>query len=206
MEIIKKCEDTKYVLCKCNFCGNEKILWLTNVKKTKSCWCMRWIFLRDSKAKEKVFLDKWDYIEFELSKWWVCLVDKVDYENVKLYSWYKSVRWYVEVRSWKKLIKLHRFLFSKEKIEWMVIDHINWNPLDNRRINLRICTQAQNMMNSRQRTWKYKWIYFDKRVNKFVASCGKKYIWRFINEKDAAYAYNIEAKKQYWEYAFLNIL
>jgi len=197
---------SKMWIYKCSFCEKKKEIHVTNSSKVKSCGCMKWIFLRDAKAKKKVFIDKWDYIEFELSKWWLCLVDKQDYEKLKLYSWYKSVRWYVEVRSEKKLIKLHRFLFDSDKIEWMVIDHINQNPLDNRRINLRICTQSQNLMNSWPKKWKIKWVYFDKKVNKFIARCGKKYIWWFISEKDAAFAYNIEAKKQYWEYAFLNIL
>ena len=44
---------------------------------------------------------------------------------------------------------MHRFLMNPPK--GMVVDHINGNGLDNRRCNLRICTQLQNSQNSRRR-------------------------------------------------------
>lgn len=41
--------------------------------------------------------------------------------------------------------RLHRFLMKPPKD--MVVDHINRNPLDNRRINLRVCTMEENNRN-----------------------------------------------------------
>lgn len=44
-------------------------------------------------------------------------------------------------------IKFHRYLMNPP--EGLYIDHINGNPLDNRKCNLRICTNSQNQMNAR---------------------------------------------------------
>lgn len=48
----------------------------------------------------------------------------------------------------KSTIQLHRFLMDAP--DGMHVDHINQNPLDNRRKNLRIVTGAQNQQNTRR--------------------------------------------------------
>ena len=48
--------------------------------------------------------------------------------------------------------------------EDMVVDHINHNRLDNRKQNLRLCTQGENLRNK-----KVKGVTFDKRRNKWYA-------------------------------------
>ena len=44
------------------------------------------------------------------------------------------------------MVRFHRFILG-ELCSNMVVDHINHNTLDNRKENLRICTQHQNTMN-----------------------------------------------------------
>lgn len=41
---------------------------------------------------------------------------------------------------------MHRYIMDAPK--GMVVDHINGDSLDNRRENLRVCTQSQNRMNA----------------------------------------------------------
>ena len=47
-------------------------------------------------------------------------------------------------------LRLHRFIMNAPKGK--VVDHINHNKLDNRKCNLRVCTQSQNTMNSSLRS------------------------------------------------------
>ena len=94
----------------------------------------------------------------------------------------------------------------------MQIDHINDNGLDNRRSNLRICSQSQNLMNCRKPktlfSSKYKgvsWVQKHKRWKVSIAFKGKrKYIGHFLSEIDAAKAYNKAAEKYFGEFARLN--
>lgn len=74
------------------------------------------------------------------------MVDAENAEKVKKYSWCISKTGYPIANIGGKVTKLHRFLLGIEK-QKEIVDHINGNPLDNRRINLRICTCAENNRN-----------------------------------------------------------
>jgi hypothetical protein len=93
-----------------------------------------------------------------------------------------------------------------------VVDHINHNTLDNRKANLRICTNQQNHFNmlkkSLSKTSIYKGVHYVKRVKKFMAyiSCPKAtYLGYYAKEIDAAMAYDTAAKKYFGEFAKLNV-
>ncbi len=91
----------------------------------------------------------------------VTLVDREDAEKVSRYRWcFNKVaggQRYVHcrVRDGKavgqrgKMLKLHRFLMGVTD-RAMVVDHINGDPLDNRKENLRVCRQGENMRNHRR--------------------------------------------------------
>lgn len=108
-----------------------------------------------------------------------------------------------------------KFPYFRPKKEMNTVDHINKDKLDNRRSNLRICTQKQNGGNAskaktRKFTSKYKGVYFDKERNKWIAKIKRNHrnIWigRFDTEKEAAKAYNIQARIIFREFAELNKL
>jgi len=91
------------------------------------------------------------------------------------------------------------------------IDHKDRNPLNNRKINLRICTHSQNQMNKnkgKNNTSGYKGVYWHKRNKKWAAHIrfnNKKYHIGYFNKKtEAAMAYNKAAVKHHGEYACLN--
>lgn len=90
-------------------------------------------------------------------------------------------------------------------------DHINGDGLDNRRENLRFCTNSQNQGNSRMpknNTSGFKGVTFSKRHNKWQAQIKFNYknifLGRFEDKRDAAIAYNESAKNYFGEFAKLN--
>jgi hypothetical protein len=94
-----------------------------------------------------------------------------------------------------------------------MVDHINRDGLDNRRINLRAATRAQNACNAIKRhsirsTSQFKGVHWDKARSRWAAQIKKlgkvTNIGRFISEEDAARAYDTAAKKVYGEFARLN--
>lgn len=74
-------------------------------------------------------------------------IDEADLPVTRRYSWCLSKTGYLVANVGGKVVKLHRYLLHPEIGE--VVDHINGDPLDNRRCNLRICTQAENAKNVR---------------------------------------------------------
>ena len=95
--------------------------------------------------------------------------------------------------------------------ENFVCDHINGDGLDNRRINLRICSFSGNVRNSRVRkdnSSGVKGVYFQKRYRNWKAYIyvNEKYIHLgcFKNVQGAALAYNRAAQKYCGKFARLN--
>lgn len=138
------------------------------------------------------------------------LIDDEDYEWANQWKWYAHCnkgRYYVVRSQCVKTdngeplilgIRLHRLLMERvightlESCEF--IDHINHNPLDNRKENLRIATPRQNAQNRKHPgKSKYPGVTWDKITKNWRATIqlnGKrKTLGRFKTERLAAKAY-----------------
>jgi hypothetical protein len=141
----------------------------------------------------------------------VTIIDEDDVELVAGYRWYAMrVRGMVRgVGAFKhrKFVALHRLLMGFP--EGLFVDHINGDPLDNRKANLRACTNQQNGWNARRRTAKKSPLkgvmpqmgrfYARIRVNGELLRLGG-----FDTAEAAALAYDAAAKQAFGEYAALN--
>jgi len=103
------------------------------------------------------------------------LIDDEDFEKVDQYTWHLSESGYA-MGNCPKMASMHRFLMQPIP-KGLVVDHINHNRTDNRRVNLRVCTHAENMKNKKPRRKKVKKRINPNgnRVNKFKGSNGKEY-------------------------------
>lgn len=118
------------------------------------------------------------------------LIDIDDLDKVIVKKW----------RCWKgdyytgnfRPIPIYRFLLETD--ENQVIDHINGNRSDNRRKNLRVCTQQQNLQNkalSSLNTSGVAGVSFDKQRKKWIAEIRfdykKCFLGRYENIEDATF-------------------
>lgn len=78
------------------------------------------------------------------------IVDACDFDRIKDFSWCINKLGYPVAHIKGRVIRLSRYLLSPP--ENMVVDHINGNPLDNRRSNLRICSRKQNSYNTKKKS------------------------------------------------------
>lgn len=146
----------------------------------------------------------------------VFLIDKADFELVNAHKWHaslrkdkktKSIAGSVRIDGEKKVMFLHRFLLNPPK--GLYVDHINRNPLDNRRSNLRICTHEENARNTtihKDNTTGYKGIYPDQGKYSVVVMKDRKRFYGgwFADPVEAARKYDELALKHHGEFASLN--
>jgi hypothetical protein len=139
----------------------------------------------------------------------VAIVDAADYQWLSMYKWHAAKYqngFYAGTKT--RRIYMHRLIMNAPPDK--VVDHIDHNGLNNRRSNLRICSLAENLCNSRpsKKTSRYKGVHWCKesRIWKSVIKFkGKKQnLGRFDNEIDAASAYDKAAAKLFGQFAYLN--
>lgn len=134
------------------------------------------------------------------------LLDDEDVEKVKKYKWHLRDRnidiiyFVTNLYKEKRKLYLHRYITNARN--GFCIDHMNHDFLDNRKCNLRECTQKdnnRNMIIRRNNTSGYQGVCWDKSKNKWMAKIKINhkdiFLGRYDNKELAYRVYNDRAKK-----------
>ena len=149
-------------------------------------------------------------MEINLSCGAVAEIDNEDFEKIKGHTWRLNSRGYIvtwlRVDKKKKAVLMHRLIMGVDK-EPVVVDHVDHNKLNNRKSNLRICSNAENLRNrvvSKNNKLGAKGIY--KVNNKFrvriVANKTNYNLGSFESLEEAKIVYWEAAKKLHGTFAY----
>lgn len=125
-------------------------------------------------------------------------VDDEIYEDIGRWKWSLSNGGYVKrgTRNRKinymETIILHRYIMGLERGNPLQVDHIDLDPLNNQRYNLRVVTfkqNAQNRSSMKNSTSVYRGVFFHKRTSRWQAKVcldGKHhYLGSYLSEEEA---------------------
>lgn len=150
--------------------------------------------------------------QLKLSQGKFALVDDEDFEKLNKYKWCingmgRAMR---STTKPKKCIYLHRAIMNPPKN--MTVDHIDGNPLNNQKNNLRICLHKNNLKNrsiNKNTPCGLKGVGLNSN-GKFTARIWYKkrliHLGTFVSKEEAARAYNKKAMIFRGKYANLNQL
>ncbi len=155
--------------------------------------------------------------QISLTQGFVALVDDEDYEGLMQHKWcvlrtkggpYAVRRRRNSEKGSRDMVYMHRQLLGAESGE--PVDHVDHSGLNNQRLNIRLCTQSQNMGNQRKThgSSRFKGVYWHKQNRKWSADItvdyAKRHLGCFDDEHKAAHAYNAAAFEAFGEFALLN--
>lgn len=140
------------------------------------------------------------------------IIDIDDIEKIKNYKWGLDSKGYVKRNNESsKTIKLHNYIMGYDCDDNYYYDHIDRNPLNNRKSNLRVCTKQQNTWNrsiSSRNTTGTPGLYFKKSRNKWTVTFrinGKSIQIGSFKTKEEAISARKEAElKYYGEFSIYN--
>jgi hypothetical protein len=140
------------------------------------------------------------------------LIDDVDHELVASRKWYLKPNGYAMARFRSEAgavayRTMHRVIMNAQP--GTQIEHANLNRLDNRRGNLRIATQTQNLANTvaREHTSIFKGVHRHRdgvRWNASIVHGHTISLGTYNDEIVAAFAYDRAAREHFGEFARLN--
>ena len=144
----------------------------------------------------------------------VAIVSSIDYDWLSQWKWTvfngRYVRRTAYIGNIKRTIHMHREVLGLSPDDPRKGDHINHNPLDNRRENLRIATLEQNAQNARVRkdnTSGVKGINWNKECSVWIVrvQCGgvRRLVGRFKEYERALEALTEATKALHGEFACL---
>ncbi len=121
------------------------------------------------------------------------IVDAEDYEHISQFKWNRSSSGKGVPRTGGSSLNISNLILQTNKI----VDHINRNPLDNRKKNLRLASRSQNNCNTslyKNNTSGIKGVHFRKDNSKWTAYIQKKgnfiYLGQFDTKEEAIKARN----------------
>lgn len=163
----------------CDYCGEEIIgRCQAHLHRVKKHFCTREHRVLSTLNKVQ-YMDNYVILDVQYGKRIEkCLIDIDDYENkikplgIKINMYQKGYCYFRFSGSGRerRKIKLHRYLMGCHETTYPIIDHINRNPLDNRKCNLRIANGVLNVQNtslSSNNTSKVKGVSWNKKERKW---------------------------------------
>lgn len=154
--------------------------------------------------------------EIQLTRGFVALVNDEDYERVAAFEWHALTtggKVYAArkegTRRTSRSVLLHRFVLGVEQS--VLVDHIDGDGLNCRRLNLRAATSSQNQGNRRRNrngSSQFKGVGWHAGAKKWRARISRAGVVReiglFADERDAARAYDAAARVQFGSFAAVN--
>jgi hypothetical protein len=103
-------------------------------------------------------------------------------------------------------LTIHRLLLGLTYGDKREGDHVNLNRLDNRRINLRVVTRAQNSQNRpvMHHTSRYRGVSWYKKLQKWVAKGvkdGRQIHLGYFDDEEEAYRTSLAFRKEHMPFA-----
>ena len=152
--------------------------------------------------------------EIPLTQGKITIVDDEDYERLAKHKWFADEdhggrAWRAMRHERNACIQMGREILGAP--DGMYVDHINGDPLDNRRSNLRLCTPMENSRSRRKNlrsSSQYKGVHWNTERRRWIAQIKINYrkvkLGRYERELDAARAYDRAALEHFGAFAVIN--
>lgn len=153
-------------------------------------------------------------VPLELAGNKVAWVDDNELQRCNFFFWSQQKDGYVRGKVNGRTVLLHQFILHYPKCE---IDHRNGNRADCRKHNLRLSDPTTNQQNSSKRSVyagkkpssQYKGVGWHQQARKWyagiVVDSQRKHLGLFVEEIDAAKAYDKAAREYFGDFAKLNL-